>query len=193
MVVDLLFLLCRRSRHGYREIRGLPLTLSGAAVGMHIGTILVDKLVIQSLAALGTNRIIELIGTIRTESIVRADTIDRHHLLNKERLHELALAVETDKVSGMVELTHRLDTILPLDKGPTFRTLHGCHCFEALIAIQDIFSHSKRHILETFLTILANQTLRMEKLRTYGRHRFANIHQTVGTKTRHNKSTSKKE
>ena len=56
-------------------------------------------LVIQSLAALGTNRIIELIGTIRTESIVRADTIDRHHLLNKERLHELALAVETDKVS----------------------------------------------------------------------------------------------
>ena len=38
----------------------------------------------------------------------------------------------------MVELTHRLDTILPLDKGPTFRTLHGCHCFEALIAIQDI-------------------------------------------------------
>ena len=38
----------------------------------------------------------------------------------------------------MVELTHRLDTILPLDKGPTFRTLHSCHCFEALIAIQDI-------------------------------------------------------
>ena len=39
---------------------------------------------------------------------------------------------------GMVELTHRLDTILPLDKGPTFRTLHSCHCFETLVAIQDI-------------------------------------------------------
>ena len=105
----------------------------------------------KRLFTLRAGRVAQRISTVDTKAAVDTFTIHLNKFLDKEGLHEMALASEANQMAlhyykrigtqftyRVIELAHSLNAVLAADSAFTLGALHSCHILEALIAVEDI-------------------------------------------------------